>query len=68
MARVGGASGGVIAVLPPRLRALLRDHAAALDDAVDLGALAAFARETDFDLAVFLADEVGVGAKLRELV
>jgi hypothetical protein len=57
VARVGGASGGVIAVLPPAMRVLLRDHAAALAAAVDLGALAAFARETDFDCAVFFADE-----------
>lgn len=54
---VPGASGGFVAVLPPRLRALLRDHAASLCRAVDLGALAAFMRETDFDLGVFLEHE-----------
>ena len=36
-----------------------RPCAAVLARSVDLGALAAFARETDFDLGAFLVDEVG---------
>ena len=63
---VSGARGGVIAVLQPDLRRALRDHAAALAAAVDLGALAAFARETDFDVGAFfqreLSDVPGGGA------
>ena len=55
---VSGARGGVIAVLQPDLRRALRDHAAALAAAVDLGALAAFTRETDFDVGAFFQREM----------
>jgi hypothetical protein len=55
---VSGARGGVIAVLPPNLRRALRDHASKLAAAVDLAALSAFTRETDFDLGAFFQREL----------
>ena len=58
---MSGCAGGVLPVLPADLRECLRAHAARLAAAVDVGALASFARELDFDLAHFFRDEFAAG-------
>ena len=58
---VPGCAGGVLPVLPADLRECLRAHAARLAAAADVGALASFARELDFDLAHFFRDEMAAG-------
>ena len=58
---VSGCAGGVLPVLPADLRECLRAHAARLAAAADVGALASFARELDFDLAHFFRDEIAAG-------
>jgi hypothetical protein len=54
---VPGARGGAIPMLPAPLREALREHAAFLASAGDLGNLSALSRETGFDVGCFFLDQ-----------
>ena len=54
---VPGARGGAIPMLPAPLREALREHAASLASAGDLGNLSALSRETGFDVGCFFLDQ-----------